>query len=250
MRKFGIIGRSLSHSFSPAYFAEKFFREGLTGYAYNAYPLADIDELPALLKANPDLVGLNVTIPYKKAVLSYLNKSTPAVREAGACNCIQISNGQLEGHNTDVIGFEQSLTPLLSDVHTHALILGTGGAASAVAYVLTRMGIDFLTVTRKLLVIEKHITYAQLTGEILKTHKLIINTTPVGMEPHVDECPDISYEQVGPQHLLYDLIYNPAETLFLAKGRDKGASIKNGLEMLQLQAEASWKIWNEGAGQP
>lgn len=242
MRLFGLIGYPLSHSFSEKYFKEKFEKEGITECRYELFPLKTITELPVLLKANPDLEGLNVTIPYKKQVLPFLNAShIPAGLEA--CNCINIMNNKLVGYNTDVTGFEKSLLPLLRSYHTRALILGDGGAASAVAFVLKKLGIGFYIVSRKL-----HgrltLAYKKIDRKLIEEHTLIINATPLGMFPDTDTSPDIPYQFITDHHLLYDLVYNPAKTLFLQKGEEKGAIIKNGEEMLELQAEESWRIWN------
>ncbi len=245
MRRFGLIGYPLSHSFSPAYFSQKFNKEGLSDCLYEAFPIKSVEELPSLLANNPDLEGLNVTIPYKKEILPFLNKSTEAVKQTGACNCIKIKNGILTGYNTDVTGFEKSLLTDLKPTHTKALILGTGGAAAAVKFVLKRLNIDFLFVSRKSQPDKNILTYEEISSEIINEYKLIINTTPLGMYPDVNSCPDILYENLTKEHYLYDLIYNPDQTLFLEKGAEKGATTKNGSDMLIIQAEESWKIWNE-----
>lgn len=245
MRKFGLIGYPLSHSFSPAFFAEKFRREGFSDCFYEAFPIKSIKELETLLANHPGLEGLNVTIPYKKDVLPYLQNSTEAVEKTGACNCIKIENGKLTGYNTDVIGFEKSLLPNLTPAYNKALILGTGGAAAAVEFVLKKLEIDFLFVSRNNKAGESIITYNEIRSEILNEYKLIINTTPLGMFPDVNNCPDIPYEFITSSHYLYDLVYNPPQTLFLKKGSEKNAITKNGSDMLIIQAEESWKIWNE-----
>jgi shikimate dehydrogenase len=245
MRRFGLIGFPLSHSFSPAYFAEKFDSEGHSDCSYEAFPIKSIEELTSLLSDNPDMEGLNVTIPYKKVVLPYLKIRKEAVEATGACNCIKIRNGKLTGYNTDVIGFEKSLLPHLTNAHNKALILGTGGAAAAVEFVLRKSGIKFLFVSRQSRQGKSILTYDQISKDILNEHKLIINTTPLGMYPDVDECPDIFYDYLTKDHYLYDLVYNPQQTLFLKKGASKGAITKNGADMLIIQAEESWKIWNE-----
>ncbi len=245
MRRFGLIGYPLSHSFSPAYFAEKFHKERYSDYLYEAFPIKSVEELTSLLTNNPDLEGLNVTIPYKKDVLPFLHYSTEAVKQMGACNCIKIKNRILTGYNTDVTGFEKSLLTNLTSAHNKALILGTGGAAAAVEFVLKKSGIDFLFVSRNSQTGKSILTYKEVSGEILNEYKLIINTTPLGMHPYVNDCPDILYESLTKDHYLYDLIYNPAQTLFLKKGAEKGAITKNGSDMLIIQAEESWKIWNE-----
>ncbi|MFM7646276.1 MAG: shikimate dehydrogenase family protein [Sphingomonadales bacterium] len=242
MRSFGLIGKPLSHSFSKRYFSEKFDRENIADAHYSLYELAAIDELPALLSGHPELAGLNVTIPYKEAVIPYLTKSfLPEGIEA--CNCILIRDGQLEGHNTDCIGFEDSLRPLLEPRYRAALVLGTGGASVAVTYVLRKLGIPFTQVGRTISN-KATVTYDQLSAADLQAHQLIINTTPLGTYPDTASFPELPYQAIGAGHLLYDLVYNPAITAFLQKGMQAGARIKNGQEMLERQAEESWKIWN------
>lgn len=258
MKKYGLIGYPLTHSFSKKYFTEKFLREGLDSYQYELYPLANLSDLPELINSIPDLCGLNVTVPHKIGVMFYLDKVDPAAKEIDAVNCIKIVNHQpveaffsgelssmqvrLEGYNTDAYAFEKSLKPLLKKYHHKALILGTGGASRAVAYVLEKLGISFKKVSRR--AIGKQLSYKNLTEEILNDYLLIINTSPVGTAPNIEECPDIPYEFLSSKHLLYDLVYNPAETEFLKRGKARGSAIKNGLEMLHLQAEKSWEIWN------
>lgn len=258
MKKYGLIGFPLTHSFSKKYFSEKFLNEGLDNYQYELYPLQSLSDLTDLIKGIPDLCGLNVTVPHKIGVMFYLDKVDPAAEKIDAVNCIKIVNHQpveaffsgelssmnvrLEGYNTDAYAFEQSLKPLLKKHHQKALILGTGGASRAVAYVLEKLGIDYQLVSRKNS--RKQLTYKKLSADIINEHLLIINTTPVGTSPNIEECPEIPYEFMGAKHLLYDLVYNPAETEFLKRGKAQGAAIKNGLEMLHLQAEKSWEIWN------
>jgi shikimate dehydrogenase len=244
MRKFGLIGYPLSHSFSPAYFSNKFAESGISNCSYDPYPIEKIEELPHLLQQVAGLEGLNVTIPYKKQVIPYLHESTEAVKKMAACNCITIKNGYLKGFNTDVIGFEKSVQPLLTGNHNKALVLGTGGSAAAVEFVLQKLNIDFLFVSRNKTDSNDHITYHEISETILSSHKLIINTTPLGMHPAIDACPPIPYQYLTKTHYLYDLVYNPAETLFLKKGAEMGATVKNGADMLIIQAEESWKIWN------
>ncbi|MDQ6814339.1 MAG: shikimate dehydrogenase [Bacteroidota bacterium] len=245
MRKFGLIGFPLSHSFSPAFFTQKFEREKISNCTYESYPIDCIDKIHQLLCTNPELEGLNVTIPYKKSVIRFLNNATPAVVGTGACNCIKINNSKLTGHNTDVIGFKKSLSPLLSTHHTRALILGTGGSAAAVEFVLEKLGIDFLFVSRNNADGKKVITYKQLNNKLIEDYKLIINTTPLGMFPDLNNFPDLPYQFLTSKHYLFDLVYNPAATMFLRKGAEMGAITKNGADMLIIQAEESWKIWNE-----
>jgi shikimate dehydrogenase len=240
---YGLIGYPLSHSFSKSYFTEKFLRENILECQYDLFPIPSIASLPELLQAHPNLRGLNVTIPYKEQVLAFLHQRSPAVLEIGACNCIHIHNGKLTGHNTDVIGFEQMVLPYLKPHHTDALILGKGGAAKAVGWVLAKRGIRHTYVSRTAQA--PHITYESINNAWLQQYTLIINTTPLGMSPHINECPDIPYEAITDRHLCVDLIYNPARTLFLEKAAAQGAAILNGKEMLVIQAEESWKIWNE-----
>ena len=244
MRLFGLIGYPLSHSFSKKYFAEKFEKEGITDCHYENFPIETIQEIPKLLKEYPSLEGLNVTIPYKEQVLPFLHSKNSIVEAINASNCITIKNGQLRGHNTDVAGFEQSLQPLLQPWHKNALILGTGGASKAVEYVLEKKGISYLYISRY--PGKGRITYDKVTPAVMVKYSLIINTTPVGMYPAVDEAPPIPYEGLTESHYLFDLVYNPEKTLFLKKGEERGAAIKNGQDMLIIQAEESWKIWNDG----
>jgi shikimate dehydrogenase len=242
MRKFGLIGYPLSHSFSQKFFTEKFQREGITDCVYETFPIPSIYDLERILKENPDLEGLNVTIPYKQLVIAHLDSfvDTLPIR---ACNCIKIVAGKTVGYNTDIIGFEKSLASYLQPYHRSALILGNGGATEAVKYVLKKLGIDFSIVSRKIHD-GSELTYKDLTEEMIGERLLVINTTPIGMYPNVEECPDIPYEFLTPRHYLFDLVYNPAKTLFLQKGEEHGTAIKNGYEMLVIQAEESWKIWN------
>ena len=237
---YGIIGYPLSHSFSPGYFNSLFAGEKIEA-TYQPFPIAAIAEYPTLVVEHPELRGLNVTIPYKEAIIPYLDELDDAARETGAVNCIKLEGRRSTGYNTDIIGFEESLRPLLQPHHTRALVLGTGGAAKAVIYVLKKAGISYTEVSRSSAL--GHLTYRDLTPDILGRHKLIINTTPSGMYPNVQSCPQLPYEALGKDHLLYDLIYNPEETLFLKKGKEQGAAIKGGTEMLIMQANASRRIW-------
>ncbi len=243
MRLFGLIGQPLTHSFSEKYFTEKFAREGLADCKYLLFPIRSITELDSILQQNPGLEGLNVTIPYKQQVLSYLDSYDGIPDGLNACNCIYLKNGKRTGFNTDLIAFKKSLIPLLRPVHTRALILGNGGAAAAVRFALKDLGIDYTIVSRKLRN-GAALTYDQLNEASIRDHLLIINTTPLGMFPETGQCPDIPYRFLSGEHLLYDLVYNPPQTLFLQKGKERGAATKNGEEMLILQAEESWRIWN------
>lgn len=242
MRLFGLIGYPLGHSFSKKYFTEKFGRQGIEGCAYELFPIKSIDELPVLLAENPTLEGLNITIPYKKEVLPFLTQNhIPAGLDA--CNCINIKNGQLAGYNTDVVGFEESFVRQLQPHHTSALVLGNGGASAAVVHVLAKLGIACQIVSRQPRP-DSHLTYKDITPELVHNNSVIINCTPLGTFPKTDECPPIPYEALTPQHYLFDLVYNPAKTLFLQKGGEKGATIQNGYGMLVGQAEEAWRIWN------
>ncbi|MBY0477555.1 MAG: shikimate dehydrogenase [Chitinophagaceae bacterium] len=242
MKQFGLIGYPLSHSFSKNYFTKKFQDEGIANCRYELFPIKTITELNILLQQENELQGLNVTIPYKETVLPFLQHVSPAVAEIGACNCIRIKDGQLEGFNTDVIGFEQTLQPLLMPQHTKALILGTGGAAKAVAWVLKQKGIHYQYVSRTQG--EGRMTYEELNANVLSSYTIIINTTPLGMQPNIHQKPSLPYTLLTQQHLCYDLIYNPSKTNFLLEAEKQGAVIKNGEDMLIIQAEESWKIWN------
>lgn len=264
MRQFGLIGYPLSHSFSKGFFANKFAEQHINGVSYENYPLESIAQFDVLWETQKQLEGINITIPYKKMVIPFLQHASSVVQKIQACNCIRKYNNELYGYNTDVIGFEKSLQPYLKPQHQKALILGTGGAAAAVEWVLQKLNINYLLVTRiipntikdednnyenaksnKVSFNKDHyITYENLTNDIVATHTLIINTSPVGMYPNVTEFPMLPYDAISAAHHLYDLIYNPTETIFLQKGKAKGATIQNGLEMLHLQAEASWEIWN------
>jgi shikimate dehydrogenase len=246
MKRYGLIGRTLTHSFSKNFFMQKFLENGITDCVYDNFELKCIEDLPALLKNYPDLNGLNVTIPYKEDVLQYLTDQNDIVKEVGACNCIKIEGDNLKGYNTDVIGFWKSLQPKLKRHHKRALILGTGGAAKAIRYVLEQLGIEYANVSRRKKVNE--LGYEDLGEEVLSKYYLIINTTPLGMYPNVDTDPPMPYEYITRKHFLYDLIYNPEKTKFLAEGEKRGAQICNGYEMLILQAEESWRIWNSEPG--
>ncbi len=242
MRHFGLIGYPLSHSFSEGYFKDKFQREHVVDVQYANYPIANINEFASLWYMDEKMEGLNVTIPYKKEVIPFLQFPSSVVKSIKACNCIRKFNGALYGYNTDVIGFENSLLPFLKPHHTHALLLGTGGASAAVEWVLQKLNISYQVVSRTSSV--NKLTYEQVTPEMLAIHTLIINTSPVGMYPNVQDAPVLPYEAMGMHHHLYDLVYNPNETLFLKKGAAQGATIQNGLAMLHIQAEKSWEIWN------
>jgi shikimate dehydrogenase len=248
MRLFGLIGFPLTHSFSSQYFKKKFDDENIQDTAYQLHPLEDISMLPSLIHQHTDILGLNVTLPFKVSVLPYLDAVVPEATAVGAVNCIKIDRNvfgiTLTGHNTDVYGFRESLQPALKSHHTDALVLGTGGASKAVCFALKQLGIHFKLVSRS--GNEGNVlSYSQLNENVLNKNLLIINTTPVGMYPESENYPDIPYKHITDRHLLFDLIYNPAETRFLKLGSQAGAATLNGLHMLELQAEKSWEIWNE-----
>lgn len=243
---FGLVGKNISYSFSKEYFSNKFVELGLENHRYVNFDIENCTLFPKVIHQDKfSLKGMNVTIPYKQDVFLYLDKIHKVARKVGAVNTVKITKkGKLKGYNTDVIGFEKSILPLLKEHHTKALILGTGGASKAVAYVLKKLNIEFKFVSRKPKK-KKQISYAGIDEEILKEYTVIINCSPVGTSPNVNKSPNLPYQSISEKHLLYDLIYNPKETLFLKKGKENGAAIKNGLEMLKIQAEESWRIWNK-----
>lgn len=246
MDKYGLIGYPLRHSFSIGYFNEKFHAEGIDA-EYMNFEIPTIKDFKGVIAENPNLRGLNVTIPYKEQIIPYLDELDKDTAAIGAVNVIKIVHKKgkvrLIGYNSDIIGFTQSIEPLLQPHHKKALILGTGGAAKAIFHGLQNLGIEATYVSRTK---DKNVlTYDELTPEVMKEHTVIVNCTPVGMYPKVDFCPDIPYELLTNDHLLYDLLYNPNITLFMKKGEEQGAVVKNGLEMLLLQAFAAWDIWND-----
>ena len=239
---FGLVGKNISYSFSKGYFGDKFEKLNLKDYSYDNLDIQNIEDFPEFLKQNPTISGLNVTIPYKEAIIPFLDKLSKRATEIGAVNTIKITkSGKLKGFNTDYIGFQKSIEPLLNVNHKKALILGTGGASKAVAYALKQLEIPYLFVSRN--DIGDAIGYNQINEKTFEEFQIIINCTPVGTFPNTNSCPEIPYEYFTTNHLAFDLIYNPAETLFLKKAKEKGAIVKNGLEMLTLQAEKSWDIW-------
>ncbi len=247
MTTYGLLGYPLGHSFSRRYFTEKFESESIDAEYLN-FELPSMDQYLTMLDEHPTVRGHNVTIPYKQQVIPFLDEMSDEARAIGAVNVVKVSERDgkryLKGYNSDVIGFVDSIKPLLRPHHTKALILGTGGASRAIRYGLeSKLGIEVLYVSRTPK--EGMITYADNTAEILKQYTVIVNCTPSGMYPHVDECPDLPYELMTSDHLLYDLVYNPEETLFMRRGAEHGATVKNGLEMLIGQAIASWRFWNE-----
>ncbi|MEX2379623.1 MAG: shikimate dehydrogenase [Vicingaceae bacterium] len=249
MQQFGLIGNPLTHSFSKSYFEEKFKEENINSCQYDLYPLSNIQAFEPLIKENVKLKGLNVTIPYKESVMPFLDEIDPVAQSIGAVNTIAFEqvNGQLylKGYNTDVIGFRQSLKPFLAKEHHRALIFGTGGASKAVAFVLKQLDIPFYKVSRnpnnKLLTI----AYDDLDAKAIESFPLLINTTPLGMYPKLDSMPPIDLSGIGPNHLVYDLVYNPEESKLLKEAKKKNALCVNGLSMLKLQADAAWEIWND-----
>lgn len=242
--KFGLIGKNISYSFSKKYFTEKFKKLGLNTFKYHNYDLPEIDEFPFVLyQREDDFIGFNVTIPYKESVIKYLDKVEEEAQMIGAVNTIKVtSENKLIGYNTDVYGFQKSIKPILKQHHKKALILGTGGASKAISYALNKLEIENKFVSRKEL--ENNFLYSDLNENIIAKYTVIINCTPLGTYPNIEDLPDIPYKYITNKHLLFDLIYNPAETKFLKEGKKKGAIIKNGYEMLELQAEKSWEIWN------
>ncbi len=246
MRTFGLIGFPLSASFSKQFFADKFKTEGIKDCKYELHPVPQAKDMLDLIEADPLLCGLNVTIPHKVSVMPFMTELDDAAEKIGAVNCISIDQSgdkpRLKGYNTDVYGFEESLKPLLKAHHKKALIFGDGGAAMAVKYVFNKLQIPFISVVRN--AHPNAVLYSSVTKDVLEEYTILVNTTPLGMFPNIDSFPPIPYQHLTEQHLAYDLVYNPEETQFLAKAKAQGAAIKNGLEMLHLQAERSWDIWN------
>ena len=243
-KRFGLLGRNISYSFSKGYFTDKFANENFEGCTYENFDIKDISAFPEIIKNTLDLKGLNVTIPYKETVLPFLDKLSKKAALIGAVNTIKITKkGKLKGYNTDYYGFKKSLQPLLKEHHKKALILGTGGASKAVAFALQELQISYAFVSRETK--ENAINYDLINATTFDNYQIIINSTPVGTSPNVDLFPTIPYEYFTKKHIAFDLIYNPAETQFLKKAKENGAQIKNGLDMLIYQAEKAWKIWNK-----
>lgn len=242
--KFGLLGKDISYSFSRKYFSEKFEKLGLNNLKYLNFDIPEIEEFPFLLyHKEHEYKGINVTIPYKQSVMRYLDEIDDDAKEIGAVNTINITKeNKLVGYNTDVYGFQNSIKPLLKDHHKKALILGTGGASKAIAFGLEKLGIEYKFVSRSLT--ENMFLYSTLNEQIIEEYNVIINCSPVGTHPNMEDAPNLPFEFISDKHLLFDLIYNPSETKFLRLGKNNGATIKNGLEMLELQAEKSWEIWN------
>lgn len=243
-KRFGLLGRNISYSFSKGYFTDKFNNENFEGCTYENFDVQDIAEFGEIIKNNSDLKGVNVTIPYKEAVLPFLSKLSKKAALIGAVNTIKVTKkGKLKGYNTDYYGFKKALKPLLQKHHKNALILGTGGASKAVAFALYELGIEYTFVSREAK--EIAIPYDQIDASTFDNYHIIINTSPVGTSPDIEASPAIPYEYFTERHIAFDLIYNPAETQFLKKAKKQGAQIKNGYEMLVYQAEKAWKIWNK-----
>ena len=243
MNMYGLIGYPLTHSFSEKYFMDFFKRENIPAFFKNL-PIESADRFPELILTNSSLKGLAVTIPYKKSIIPFLEKISLEVHETGACNCIRIRNGKCTGFNTDIIGFEKSFMPAIPPLDKYALILGTGGAAAAAAFVCKKNKIDFLFVSRKKISKIDTITYEVIDENIMQKYSIIINATPVGQFPEINAAPNIPYQFLTQKHYLFDMVYNPGQTQFLKNGLSHGARIKNGLQMLEIQAMENWKIWN------
>lgn len=247
MRRFGLIGFPLGHSFSQKYFAEKFNREKIRDCTYENFPIASIKEFPGLIRKNPDICGLNVTIPYKSEILEYVNITDDAVEQIGAANVLKIKqeNGRIyiSAHNSDVYGIKDSLVPCTKGKARKALILGTGGSSKAVAWTIRKLGCEAVLVSR--FPRPGALTYEDLSPEVIASVDLIINTTPLGMSPDIDSRPEINYDLLTPRHILFDLVYNPEMTEFLKMGQERGCKIITGMKMLRSQADRSWEIWNE-----
>lgn len=240
---YGLIGKNISYSFSKTHFSEKFKTEHIKNSSYENFDLSSIHDFASIFKTENTIKGLNVTIPYKENIIPFLDKISNKAARIGAVNTIRITKkGKLKGYNTDEYGFRKSLTPLLQKHHKKALILGTGGASKAIAFSLKKLHIPYQFVSRKT---DGHFNYDSLTDTVIKDHQIIINCTPLGTFPNIEDCPNIPYNAISNQHLLYDLIYNPEETTFLKKGRKKGATTRNGFKMLELQAEKAWELWHK-----
>jgi shikimate dehydrogenase len=243
MKIYGLIGNPLSHSFSQNYFTEKFRKENITDCSYLNFEIKNLNKEIGQLKIDPLLCGLNVTIPYKSQIIAFLDEISEDCKEINACNCIKIHEGKWTGFNTDVTGFEKSFIPYLQPHHRKALVLGTGGSSKAIAYVLKKLGIEFLLVTTKKETAAGIIRYDNISPSLLHEFPIVVNTTPAGMYPHVADYPKIPYEYVSEKNYFFDLIYNPSKTLFLSRAEAMGAVVKNGEQMLVIQAEESWSIW-------
>jgi shikimate dehydrogenase len=248
MKTYGLIGHRLGYSFSRNFFTEKFAKENLSEHEYVNFELDSIDEFPGIFEQENKIAGLNCTIPYKQQIMQFMNEIDTEAAQIGAVNTVKITYPEgkrhLKGFNTDCYGFEHSLNPMLEEKHKKALILGTGGASKAIKYILNKLQIEYVSASIEEQLFDKEIRYNQITPELLKEYLIVIHATPIGTFPNVDNCSDIPYEAISSDHVLYDLVYNPEETLFLKKGKEQGAKTKNGLEMLHMQAIRAWEIWN------
>ncbi|MFA9391787.1 MAG: shikimate dehydrogenase [Prolixibacteraceae bacterium] len=248
MKTFGLIGLKLGYSFSKKFFNEKFETEGRTDLQYVNFELDSIAKFPSIFDMYEEIAGLNCTIPYKQQIMQYLSEIDEEAKEIGAVNTIKIIHSEqglrLKGYNTDIIGFRNSIQPMLTEKHNKALILGTGGASKAIKHVLSKLGIDYVSASIEQQLEHNEIRYDDIDAALLKERLIVINATPLGTHPNIDNCPPIPYDQITNEHVMFDLVYNPEVTLFMKKGQEKGAKTKNGLEMLHGQAIASWEIWN------
>jgi len=248
MKTFGLIGHRLGYSFSRNFFTEKFKNENLAGHEYVNFELDNVDEFPDIFDRDKNICGLNCTIPYKQQIMQFLDEIDSEAEQIGAVNTVKITyqNGNrfLKGFNTDIYGFENSLRPMLEEKHKKALILGTGGASKAIKHILNKLKIEFVSATIEEQIFENEIRYNQIDQQLLNEYLIVIHATPIGTFPNVDQCPDIPYQFITADHVCFDLVYNPEETLFLKKAKIQGAKTKNGLEMLHLQALKAWEIWN------
>jgi shikimate dehydrogenase len=242
-KQFGLVGKNIDYSFSKKYFTEKFEKENLINHSYQNFDIHSVFEITQIVK-NPNLCGLNVTIPYKEEIIPFLDKISKKAKKIGAVNTIKITKkGKLKGYNTDFFGFQKSLSSLLNEHHKKALILGTGGASKAVAFALKKLGIQYSFVSQKLR--RDYLSYEKLNEAIFQEYQIIINCTPLGTFPDINSCPNIPYNLLNSNHIVFDLVYNPEETIFLQKAKQNGATTKNGMEMLVFQAEKAWEIWNK-----
>jgi len=248
MKTFGLIGYRLGYSFSQNFFSAKFSKENLSDHEYLNFELDSIDKFPGIFETPKNICGLNCTIPYKQQIMPFLDEIDSEAAQIGAVNTVKITwpegKRHLKGYNSDLYGFENSLRPMLEEKHKKALILGTGGASKAIKYLFNKLGIEYLSASIEDQLFENEIRYNQITEELMKEYLIIVHATPIGTFPKVDNCPDIPYQAITSDHVLFDLVYNPEETLFLKRGKAQGAKTKNGLEMLHLQAIRSWEIWN------
>ena len=242
-KQFGLVGKNIDYSFSKKYFTEKFEKENLINHSYQNFDIQSVFEITQIVK-NPNLCGLNVTIPYKEEIIPFLDKISKKAKKIGAVNTIRTTKkGKLKGYNTDFFGFQRSLSSLLNEHHKKALILGTGGASKAVAFALKKLGIQYSFVSQKLR--RDYLSYEKLNEAIFQEYQIIINCTPLGTFPDINSCPNIPYDLLNSNHIVFDLVYNPEETIFLQKAKQNGATTKNGMEMLVFQAEKAWEIWNK-----